>query len=45
MRVREKHAAFRQAVDVRRFDLGVPTETAGPVVEIIDLDEEKVGSP
>ena len=42
VRVDEQRAALGQAVDVRRAGLRMPIETADPVVEIIDDDEEHV---
>ena len=42
MGVGEKGSTCSKGIDVRRFDLGVAAEAAGPIVEIIDADEQNV---
>ncbi len=44
MSVRKQHAACRERVDIRRDCLRVPTQYAYPVVEIVDGDEQHIGS-
>ena len=44
MRVRENHPLGSQLFHVRRFGLGIAPQHAGPVVEIIDGDEQDIGS-
>ena len=44
MRVGEQRAAFSESIDVRRPRLGVTAKTAGPVVEIVDRNQEDVGA-
>ena len=42
VRVRERGAACHEAVDVRCFRLRMAAEVAGPVVQIIDRDEQHI---
>ncbi|EGF29376.1 hypothetical protein RBWH47_04740 [Rhodopirellula baltica WH47] len=42
MCVREKHAPRREAIDVWRLRLRVPTEAADPVVQVIDRDQQDI---
>ena len=42
MGVREEDAPLREAVDVGRAALRVAAETADPVVQVVDRDEEDV---
>ena len=41
----ERHAAARQAIDVRRARLRVAGQVADPVVQVVDGDEENVRRP
>ena len=43
MGVSEEHAARGQPIEIRRDRLGVPAETADPVVEIVHRNEEDIG--
>ena len=43
MRIREQHSALGEPVHVRRLHVGVPTEAANPIIEIIDRNEDDVG--
>jgi hypothetical protein len=44
MRVGEQGTPLRQRIDVRRLDLGVAFETAHPVVQIVNRDEQYIGA-
>jgi hypothetical protein len=43
MGVGEKHTALCETIDVGGFGLRMAPETANPVVEVVDGDEEDVG--
>ena len=44
MRVGEQHAPLRQPINVRRLHLRIPAETADPIVQVINGDEQDVGA-
>lgn len=43
MCIRKQHPARRQAVDVGRPRLGMPTQATDPVIQVIHGDEQDVG--
>ncbi len=42
MGIFEKHALFREAVDVRGFGVRVAIEATDPVIKVINSDEKHV---
>ena len=40
----KEHAALGEGIDVRCLGLGVSTETAGPVVEVVHGNEQYIGA-
>jgi hypothetical protein len=42
MGIGKKNATIREAINVRRVSLGMPAQTADPIIEIINRDEQDV---
>ena len=42
MSIREQHAARCQTIDIRRLCLRMPAQASGPVIEVVNRDEQDV---
>ena len=42
MRISKQHSSLRKSVKVRSLDVRIPTETAYPVVEIVNGNKDDV---